>query len=73
MSEIRKGVFTQEQEELLDKLFVNSGIVEAMDGVAIRMVDNIAIEKIKAKIPAEYLPMVYEIIDEVMGALAKTV
>jgi hypothetical protein len=44
-----------------------------MDGVAIRMVDNIAIEKIKAKIPAEYLPMVYEIIDEVMGALAKTV
>ena len=73
MSEIRKGVFTQEQEEILDKLFVNSGIVEAMDGVAIKMVDNVIIEKLKAKIPAEYLPTVYEIIDEVMLALAKTV
>lgn len=73
MSEIRKGVFTQEQEEILDKLFVNSGIVEAMDGVAIKMVDNVIIEKLKAKIPAEYLPTVYEIIDEVMSALAKTV
>jgi len=71
--EDRKGVLTKEQEEVLDKLFKNSGIVEAMDGVVIRMVDNLAIEKLKAKIPEEYLPMVYEIIDEIFVSLADIV
>ena len=71
--EDRKGVLTKEQEETLDKLFKNSGIVEALDGVAIKMVDNIAIEKLKAKIPTEYLPMVYEIIDQIFIALEETV
>lgn len=71
--EDRKGVLTKEQEEILDKLFKNSGIVEALDGVAIKMVDNIAIEKLKAKIPTEYLPMVYEIIDQIFIALEETV
>jgi len=71
--EERKGVLTKEQEEILDKLFKNSGIVEALDGVAIKMVDNIAIEKLKAKIPTEYLPMVYEIIDQIFIALEETV
>ena len=71
--EERKGVLTKEQEEILDKLFKNSGIVEALDGVAIKMIDNIAIEKLKSKIPADYLPIVYQIIDEVFVALGETV
>lgn len=73
MSEVRKGVFTPEQEELLDKLYVAKGITEAMDGVTIKMVDNILIEKLKAKIPVEFLPTVYQIIDEIMNGLATTV
>ena len=71
--EERKGVLTKEQEEILDKLIKNSGIVEALDGVAIKMIDNIAIEKAKAKIPAEYLPTVYEIVDQIFIALAETI
>lgn len=73
MSETRKGVFTPEQEELLDKLYVAKGITEAMDGVTIKMVDNILIEKLKTKIPVEFLPTVYEIIDEIMNGLATTI
>lgn len=71
--EERKGILTKEQEEILDKLIKNSGLVEAVDGVAIKMVDNIAIEKLKAKIPAEYLPVVYQLIDEIFVTLAQTV
>lgn len=73
MSEERKGVFTPQQEELLDKLYVAKGITEAMDGVAIKMIDNVIIEKLKAKIPVEFLPTVYEIIDEIMNGLATTI
>jgi len=71
--EERKGILTKEQEEILDKLIKNSGLVEAVDGVAIKMIDNIAIEKLKAKIPAEYLPVVYQLIDEIFVTLAQTV
>ena len=71
--EERKGVLTKEQEEIVDKLIKNSKIIEPLDGVAIRMIDNIAIEKLKAKVPVEYLPIVYEIIDEIFVALSQTV
>ena len=71
--EERKGILTKEQEEILDKLIKNSGLVEAVDGVAIKMIDNIAIEKLKAKIPEEYLPVVYQLIDEIFVTLAQTV
>jgi len=73
MSEERKGILTPEQEELLDKLNVATGITEAMDGPTIRLVDNIVIEKLKAKIPADVLPIVYQIIDELMLGLASTI
>jgi len=69
MLEIRKGVFTPQQEEILDKLYVATGLVEKFDGVAIRTVDNVLIEKLKARLPEEYLPTLYEIIDEIMASL----
>jgi len=65
----RKGVFTPEQEELLDRLYVAKGIMETIDGPAIRTIDNMLIEKLKAKLPEEYLPTLYQIIDELMGGL----
>ena len=38
--EERKGFFTPEQEKLLDDLYDGKGIVEALDGLAIRSADN---------------------------------
>jgi len=40
-----------------------------LDGPAIRLVDNLLLEKLKAKIPAETLPVVYEVIDEIFNSL----
>lgn len=65
----RKGVFTPEQEELLDKLYEAKGLVEKLDGPTIRTIDNVLIEKLKSKLPEEYLPTLYQIIDEVMDGL----
>jgi hypothetical protein len=65
----RKGFLTPEQEKLLDKLIVLKGIAEALDGPAISLMDNVVVEKRKEKIPAEHLPLVYEIIDEIFDAL----
>ena len=65
----RKGFFTPEQEKLLDDLYDGKGIIEALDGLAIRSVDNYGLEKLKAKIPPEYLDLVYEVIDQVFEAL----
>ena len=65
----RKGIFTPEQEELLDKLYAGKGLLETIDGPAIRTIDNMLIEKLKAKLPEEYLPTLYQIIDELMGGL----
>ena len=67
--EERKGLLTPEQEKILDDLVELKGIAEALDGAAIRLVDNQVLERLKAKIPAEYLPTVYEIVDELFKAL----
>jgi len=67
--EERKGLLTEEQEKILDDLIELKGISESLDGLGIRLVDNMAVEKIKAKIPEQYLPVVYEIIDELFKAL----
>ena len=72
MSE-RKGVFTPKQEKSLDKLYKGKGVLELLDGVAIRKIDNIVIEKIKKKIPAAAMEHVYEIVDEIMKALESLV
>lgn len=67
--EERKGLLTPEQEKILDDLVELKGIAEALDGAVIRLVDNQVLERLKAKIPAEYLPTVYEIVDELFKAL----
>ena len=69
----RKGFLTPEQENQLDDLIVLKGISEVMDGPAIRLVDNLLLEKLKAKIPAESLPVVYEVIDEIFNSLIAVV
>ena len=66
----RKGFLTLEQEKLLDKLIELKGVSEVFDGPGIRLADNIALERLKAKIPEETLPIVYEVVDEIFDSLA---
>lgn len=65
----RKGFFTPEQEKMLDDLYDGKGIIEALDGMAIRLVDNQGLERLKSKIPENVLPIVYQIIDEICAAI----
>ena len=65
----RKGFLTSEQEKQLDKLIELKGIAEAGDGPAIRLVDNLVLEKLKEKIPVDVLPVVYEVIDQFFDSL----
>jgi hypothetical protein len=70
--EERKGFLTPEQEKKLDTLIELKGIYEALDGTAIKIADNIGLEKLKAKITAEnpdVLPIIYQVIDEIMASL----
>ena len=68
----RKGFFTPEQEVKLDEFVKLEGIYEAVDGIAIKLVDNILLEKLKAKLQ-EKNPALVEtiegIIDEVFASL----
>lgn len=70
--EERKGFFTKEQEEKLDTFAKFEGIYEAIDGPAIRLVDNVLLEKIKEKLiekNPDLVMTVFAIIDEVMDNL----
>jgi len=66
----RKGFLTPEQEKLLDKLIELKGVAEVFDGPGIRLSDNVALERLKSKIPEETLPIVYEVIDEIFDSFA---
>ncbi len=66
----RKGFLTPEQEQQIDNLIELSGIYEAMDGVAIRLADNLGLEQLKKKIPEDVLPTVYEVIDQIFLAIS---
>jgi len=70
--EERKGFLTPEQEKQLDDLIELKGIAEALDGAAIKLADNQGLERLKAKIPEDVLPVVYEVIDEIFKALSLT-
>jgi len=67
--EERKGFLTPNQEKGVDELLKLDGIAEAMDGVIIKLADNQGLEKLKEKIPVDVLPIVYEVIDEILKAL----
>lgn len=66
--EERKGFFTEEQEQKLDAFIKLEGIAEAMDGTAIKLVDNIILEKLKDtlnKKDPELLEVIYAVIDDI--------
>jgi hypothetical protein len=70
--EERKGFFTKEQEEKLDAFIKLEGIYEAMDGPAIRLVDNVIFEKMKIKLEEknpELVTTIITILDEVFENL----
>jgi hypothetical protein len=71
MSE-RKGFFTPEQEVKLDEFIKLEGLYEAVDGVAIKLVDNALLSKLKEKLQEknpEMVEMIETVIDEIFAAL----
>jgi hypothetical protein len=72
MNEERKGFFTPEQEVKLDEFLKLEGIYEATDGVAIKLTDNIVLQKLKEKLlekNPEMVDMVETVIDEIFQSL----
>lgn len=70
--EERKGFLTPEQEKKLDSLIELKGIAEGLDGPAIKIADNIGLEKLKVKITEEnpeLLNVIYQVIDEIFASL----
>ena len=71
----RKGFLTPEQEKVLDGLLkFNNKIAESVDGLAIQLIDNQGLERLKAKIEALHpgaVALVYEVVDELFNALEK--
>ena len=70
--EERKGFLTPEQEKQLDEMIELKGIGEALDGPAIKIADNVGLQKLKEKLLAEspeILPMIYMVVDEIFSAL----
>ena len=72
MSE-RNGFLTPKQQEHIDELLVLKGIGEAVDGLAIRLIDDIGLEKLKQEIIKKYpdfdLTLIYQIIDAIFTGL----
>jgi hypothetical protein len=69
MSDERKGFLTPEQEKKIDDLIELSGVAETFDGVAIKLADNYGLEALKSKIPEDILPIVYEVIDQILDVI----
>lgn len=76
--EIRKGALTPGQEKILDQVLVlKNKALEAADGIAIQLVDNLAIEAIldeADKKHPEIRGYVYQVVDLIfagIGAITK--
>ena len=68
----RKAFFTPEQEKQLDEFIKLEGIYEAVDGPAIKLADNVILDKLKDKLSEknpELTATVLAIIDEVFANL----
>lgn len=68
----RKGFFTPEQEKQLDEFIKLEGIYEAMDGPAIKLTDNVVLDKLKQKLEEKnpgIVLTILAIIDEVFENL----
>ena len=70
--ESREGFFKPEQEKQIKELVDLGGVSGMMLGVAIKLVDNLLLHRLKRKYLAEKpeaLPIIYEFIDEVFEGL----
>jgi len=66
----RKGFLTPEQEQIADDVIELKGIYEVVDGPAIRIADNVGLQKLKEKYlkeKPEALKYIYDFIDEVFA------
>lgn len=77
MNEERKGAMTPDQEKILDKIYVSKNTaIEAVDGLAITMIDNLAIEAILKeadKKNPEIRQYVYQVNDLIFAGLSEMV
>lgn len=74
MADERKGILTPDQEKILDDIIKFNGLLEAVDGPAISLIDNQGIERAKQALIAKWpeaLPIVYEIIDMLFAGLGQ--
>jgi len=74
MEDTRKGFLTPEQEKQVDDLIQETGIIEALDGPAISLIDNQGLERLKGAIVEKYpdaLSLVYEVVDAILDCLPK--
>jgi hypothetical protein len=73
--EERKGFLTPEQEKTLEGLIkFNNKLAESVDGLAIQLIDNQGLERLKNKLAAvhpEAVQIAYEIIDALFDAFEK--
>ena len=69
--EERKGFLLPEQIKKLEQILKLKGILGIVDGPILKLIDDLLLEKLKAKIqnPEEVLPLVYLIIDEIFNAI----
>lgn len=73
--EARKGFLTPDQEKTLEGfLKFNNKVAEAVDGIAIQLIDNQVLERLKSKLESlhpEAVEVAYQIIDELFNGLEK--
>jgi len=69
--EERKGFLLPEHIQKLEKILKLKGILGVIDGPILKLIDDLLLEKLKAKIPnpEAVLPMVYLVIDELFNAI----
>lgn len=76
----RKGVLTPGQEKFGDDLWVNKGIMEAVDGLAISIADNKGLQAAKEAVikklgedkAEEYVTFLYQVVDAIFVGLGYT-
>jgi len=68
--EERKGFMTPDQIKILAKLIGLKGIYGLLAPSVLRLIDDLLLEKVKAKIPnaVDVLPVVYQIVDEIFNS-----
>lgn len=65
----RKGLFTPQQERILDDMIRLPAPWEMFDGIAIRLCDNLLAEVIIKRLSAEKRQLLHEVIDEVFNEI----